>query len=297
MQPNTPHLVLTPKASICHGGHFYSSSTLRSTCHGIFHTFIACSLLTNTEHTRASRELLRRFLYFYHKAFLSDYVVDGPAGKAMSPDYKGIIPDIFTFDGLLDVLSLCNLMELGNVIHHETYTEDGMKPSEMQRMIRGRAFSQLLRSWLEANIEIHHPQELPSLRSLDKDLFYPYLASQAVALLHYKKRAPSSGAQGHVKFTLQDLTSQINSAFFGVNGFQDCYKPIANIDPKTFDWTGTTYQVQPVNGCRDPAILDISGYMFDQHTFNDRKWLEENSKGGEGGTEDSTAVPKKRARV
>lgn len=190
MRPNTPHLVVTTKASICYGAHFYASSTLRSTCHGILHTFIACSLLTNTEHTKASRELLRRLLMFYYKAFLSDYAVDGPSGKAMSSQYKGDIPDIFTFDGLIDILSLCNLMELGNVIHYETYTDKGMNSFERRRMITGRTFSRLVKSWLAANIEIHHLHEYPSPVSFEDDIFYPYLASQASALLSYKACAP-----------------------------------------------------------------------------------------------------------
>lgn len=266
MRPNTPHLVVTPQASICHGSHFYASSTLRSTCHGILHTFIASSLLTNTEHTTASRELLRRLLGFYLKAFLSGYVVVGPAGKTIAPKYKGNIPDIFTFDGLLDVLSLCNLMDLGNIIHYKTYTAEGMSSSERRRMITGRVKAREVRDWLAANIEIHHPSASPSLKSLDQDVVYPYLCSQAVALVHYKKRAPTSGAQGHVEFQLKDLVIQIDRNFARDPGFQACYD--LTVDPKTFDWVGTQYQVRPIQGYRKPSRLDHDG-----RTFDDLEWL------------------------
>lgn len=266
MRPNTPHVVMTPEASICHGGHFYASSTLRHTCHGILHTFVACSLLTNTEHTTASRELIGRILFFYYKVFQKDYVAHGPSGKTISPRYRGNIPDIFTFEGLLDVLSLCNLMELGNIIHYKTYTSDGINAEERRKMIAGRACGHQVRKWPAANIEIHHPHETPSLRSLDRDVFYIYLSSQVASLLHYKMRAPASEAQGHVDFSLKDLVAQIRGALGENPHFQACYKPA--VDPKTFDWVGPTYRVQPVEGYREPQILEQGG-----ETPDDLEWL------------------------
>lgn len=226
-------------------------------------------------------------LAFYSKAFQTDYVVDGPAGKAISPVHKGNIPDIFTFDGLLDVFSLCNLMEMGNIIHYKTYTEKGMTLLERRRMIKGRVFSRRVRGWLAANIEIYHPDNHLSPASLEQDVFYPYLASQVAALVSYKKRAPNTGAQGHVEFSLQDLVRQINGAFIDDPRFQACYHP--ETDPKTFDWTGTTYQVQPVKGDRKPIPENEDGI-----TFDDREW----NKKGKGQDHAEKELPsKKRARV
>lgn len=266
MKPNTPHLVLTPQASICHGGHFYASSTLRSSCHGILHTFIACSLLTNTEHTTASRELLRRLLGFYSKAFFTDYVTIHPTGKTINRKYRGHIPDIFTFDGLLDVLSLCNLMELGNVIHYKTYTTEGMGSSERRRMIMGRIISHQVREWLAANIEIYDPSATTILRSLDRDVFYHYLGSQAAALVHYRKHAPISGATGHVDFRLEDLVSQITQNLAHHPQFREYYD--LAVDPKTFDWVGAQFQVRPASGPCKPKIL-----AYDGKTLADHEWL------------------------
>lgn len=290
MKPNTPHLVVTPQSSICHGGHYYATSTIRQTCHGIMHTFVACSLLTNTEHTTASRELLRRILFFYFKAFRSNYVVDGPTGKTMSSYYKGNVPDIFTFEGLLDVLSLCNLMELGNIIHHQTYAQGGLDDSERVKMILGRACARQVRKWLETIVEIHHPHEVPSLRSLEQDVFYPYLCSQTASLLHYKKRAPLSNAQGHVKFSLQDLTTKIKQTFFDDPKFMACYHPA--VDRKTFDWIGTTYHVRAIEGYREYEDSTQPG-----ETPEDLVWLNT----GDGATSEASEVegenPRKRARI
>lgn len=302
MRPNTPHLVLTPEASICHGGHFYASSTLRSTCHSILHTFVASTLLTNTEHTAASRELLRRLLCFYCKAFQSDYVIEESAEKMMSPAYKGNIPNVYTFEGLIDVLSLCNLMEMGNIIHYKTYTRDGMSSSERRRMIAGRAIARQVRSWLAANVEIHHLHDIPNLRSLEQDVFYPYLSSQVAALLHYKRRAPTADAQGHVEFQFNDLVAQIKRAFHQDARFKVSYDHTA--DPKTFDWVGTVYQVRPVNGYTKQTVPSRG------ENFDDLEWLKAQQNlmivgsaqptdqdEGDAGEDEVSRPPRKRGRV
>lgn len=271
MRPNTPHLVVTPESSICHGGHFIATATLRQTCHGIFHTFIASSLLTNAEHTTASRDLLRRMGAYFWKAFQTDYVPDKRSPGKISDKYAGNIPNIFTFNGLLDIYSLCNVMELGNIIHFRTYTNSGLGELERKKMIEGRIISRQIRQWLACKAELHDSQKEPSLLSLEDDLFYPYLASQASALVNYKRCAHAAGAHGNSDFTFQDLESQIDGAFGEDPTFLAHYQP--SFDPRTFDWTGTTFQVHP-------AI--VGGYWPTKkpsgETPNDRQWREGRGK-------------------
>lgn len=268
MRPNTPHLVVTPEAAICHGGHFYATSTIRQTCHGILHTFIASSLLTNTEHTTASRDLLRRLLAYYWKSFRTDYIDKKSPYKCMTTKYRGRVPDIFTFDGLLDVYSICNLMELGNVVHYQTYTEDGLGALERQKMIEGRVTARHICRWLKCMVELHHPDTDPSLLDLDRDLFYPYLASQVSALIHYKERATVSGAEGNSQFTLKQLEVQVHGALGHDGLFIESYD--RSHDPKTFDWTGIPLIVKPTR---------VGGYWpsskLNGETPNDKDWVKE----------------------
>jgi hypothetical protein len=70
MRPNTPHVVFTAEHSVCLGGHFYSTSTLRDTCYGMFHTFVAGSIVTNAQHTKHAFMLLSRLLAFFESYFL-----------------------------------------------------------------------------------------------------------------------------------------------------------------------------------------------------------------------------------
>ena len=71
MQLNTPHFVLTPQAAICHGGHFYATSTIRDTVFGLFHMFALSSTITNVEHTQASCLLLQRLIMHTHNALVA----------------------------------------------------------------------------------------------------------------------------------------------------------------------------------------------------------------------------------
>jgi hypothetical protein len=71
MRPNTPHVVFTAEHSVCLGGHFYSTTTLKDTCYGMYHTFVAGSIVTNAQHTKEAFMLLSRLLAFFENHFLS----------------------------------------------------------------------------------------------------------------------------------------------------------------------------------------------------------------------------------
>ncbi|KAF8803030.1 hypothetical protein BYT27DRAFT_7003283, partial [Phlegmacium glaucopus] len=112
MRPNTPHAVLTPNASICHGGFFFSTSNLRSTCYGHLMTFSLSTLLTNTGRTTESQLLFCKMLGYYYEV----YTQGRPLESAVPH-----VPDVSTFDGIHDLFSLCNLVEMANILHPETY--------------------------------------------------------------------------------------------------------------------------------------------------------------------------------
>lgn len=82
MRPNTPHVVFTPEYSICHGGHFYATTTMQDTMFGIIHTFISPIDLTNTDH-RNHGIFLRRIAAFYHESLVEQPLEDG--GKSINP--------------------------------------------------------------------------------------------------------------------------------------------------------------------------------------------------------------------
>ena len=69
------HAVFTPAATICHGGHFYSTSTLQDILRGTIHGFMDHTKITNTNHPPAAA-LLRRMSTFYFTGLVQE-VYDG----------------------------------------------------------------------------------------------------------------------------------------------------------------------------------------------------------------------------
>ena len=75
MRPNTMHTVFSPAATICHGGHFYCTSTLQDMLQGTVHSFMDHIKITNTNHPPAAA-LLRWMSTFYFNGLVQD-VYDG----------------------------------------------------------------------------------------------------------------------------------------------------------------------------------------------------------------------------
>lgn len=71
MRANTIHAVFTPVATICHGGHFYSTSTLQDMLQGTIHSFMDHKKITNTNHPPATA-LLRRMATFYFTGLVQE---------------------------------------------------------------------------------------------------------------------------------------------------------------------------------------------------------------------------------
>lgn len=84
-----------------------------------------------------------------------------------------------TWDGIIDVLSLCNLFELMNVLCHS--------PSDLDRLlfIEGRKTCRTIASWMLAHLELRDA----SGRRLDlhHDVSMPYLALQIEALITFQE--------------------------------------------------------------------------------------------------------------
>lgn len=75
MRPNTPHAVFTPEDVICHGGHFYATSTIQDTMFCIVQTFM-CHNLTNAD-KQTHGLVLRRIVAFYHDVLVQKRLEEG----------------------------------------------------------------------------------------------------------------------------------------------------------------------------------------------------------------------------
>jgi hypothetical protein len=86
MKPNTPHAVFTTENCIAFGGHYYATSNLQDTFHGIVHCFMGNDLLTNTDHA-LSRQLLMRMMQYFYKCFVTGVQEDGE----LQPCYTAVL--------------------------------------------------------------------------------------------------------------------------------------------------------------------------------------------------------------
>jgi hypothetical protein len=69
MRPGTLHFVLGPDHTIVHGRHFYSASTMASTCAAALHTTILNPVITNQDH-KTTRSYFGRMMAVWVEYFL-----------------------------------------------------------------------------------------------------------------------------------------------------------------------------------------------------------------------------------
>ncbi|KAF8869970.1 hypothetical protein CPB84DRAFT_1647699, partial [Gymnopilus junonius] len=112
MRPNTPHMVYTPANAICHGAHFYATSTLGDTLRGLTHCLMGERIVTNTSHPDAVL-LLLHLVHYFHAEFVM--------GMPDFDNLPGHLPDLTTAEGFMDFIHLCSIGFLFNVLDPRTY--------------------------------------------------------------------------------------------------------------------------------------------------------------------------------
>jgi hypothetical protein len=185
MRPNTPHFVITPESAICNGGHAYATSTLSASVHGIFHTFVASSIVTNTEHTRASRLLLQRLTIHIHDSLVMSSTEDPWLTDAH-------LPQVDTTEGSIDLFHLCALMEFGDLLDPFLYDQKHDDTSECRmNTLYARGCARNLLAWWHSRFEHYTPEALCPQK--DYSVFGSLLDDQVTALIIYKRKAEQLG--------------------------------------------------------------------------------------------------------
>src|ERR1700709_817200 len=169
MRPCTPHAVMTTESSICHGGHLFCHTTIQQSMQGIFQCFISRGAVTNVDSTAAARYLLRRILMYWYRELSESGQADG------APLYT---PDLSTFDGVLDLFSLCNLAELMNLTYEATYDQTILDVERVE-FIEGRRIARRLVYWFSETHELHRNGAQVDIMS---EIYWPYLLAQVSAL-------------------------------------------------------------------------------------------------------------------
>ena len=139
------------------------------------------------------------------------------------------VPDVSKFDGMLDLFSLCNLVEMANILHPMSYDGGGLSVSERLGMIRGRAISRAIVAWVISNYEVE---------DMSTETFYwNYLAYQARAICYAKKFGDSNEAYSYNGIPLAHRVQElIKNSFHGMKSFWEQWDSFAGLEPDTFAW-------------------------------------------------------------
>ncbi|KAF8881089.1 hypothetical protein BD779DRAFT_1675586 [Infundibulicybe gibba] len=243
MRPNTPHAVYTHGHAICHGGHFYATSCLQDTLYSLIHSFVAGAVVTNTEH-RASRQILRRMVQFYHHVHVND-LAHGPQGAVA--EFKDHMLSLDTSNGVLDLFSICILTEASNILSFETYEQNGMSLEEMTSCVEARQRSRDLIEWFFSQYEL-----VRSGVAFDgyREVYWRFLAKVIMGLIAYMPRAKGDTT---VKGCMPTAVARrVDKCFRGVEEYHSAASYWKGKDMSSLAWPSDADHAFEVRRLRSP---------------------------------------------
>ena len=171
--PNQPYRVLAIENTIYCGGGFYAMHLMELSCLGMLQSFIFGHLFYEDDHTAAYRLLLRRMITFMHEMYVnlddresicvntllctlvvySDLVY--LKGKDTQSDLDVLhLPGISGEDNLPNLISLCAIAELLDVLHFDSYRPMRMAPEDKMMADHTRRLARTTLQWLLCRYEL-----------------------------------------------------------------------------------------------------------------------------------------------
>ncbi|TEB24742.1 hypothetical protein FA13DRAFT_1714396 [Coprinellus micaceus] len=184
LRPGTPYVTMATEHCIARGSHWYGSSTLAETYASIASDFIT---RTSGPNDQDARKILRRLAHFYHMVYTSGLFL---ANRKC--DECGHSPDITTPRGLENILSLSNLMELGNIFASDDYTDSGISQQERQEIVEARRLCRIIVTWIHSHFCLFDPDSGREL-SIRNDVWMPYLARHILIIRRHRAVESKSG--------------------------------------------------------------------------------------------------------
>ena len=140
------------------------------------------------------------------------------------------VPDVTTFNGLLDLFSVCNLVELSNIIHPQTYTTQSLDPAEHYDMVQACKKTQTIIEWIFSHYEFEGDVSIESF-------YWCYLAYQAWAICFGKEYAEEHRAYSYSGEAFgEQMCSLVKYSFKEVKEFWPIWESYNGVEPNTFAW-------------------------------------------------------------
>ena len=157
-------------------------------------------------------------------------------------DAANHLPNLTMFNGILDMVSLLCLMELGNIVSEWTYSEVD-NPLERLRLMAAWKYARQLRHWVFTHYRlVDMAEEAVDYRPC---FYWPYLAQQAQALVTAKKEAEEMGYTNHPLYgcTVQQVEGAVERSMKSSASLWRFYKKSRQSNVSTFAWTGPQFKV------------------------------------------------------
>lgn len=169
------------------------------------------------------------------------------------------LPNLNTFNGVLDLVALCNYMLLARAMVDWVYYDN---PSihgktlgknhalEVGRLAKNRKRARKLLSFLFATFEFSHGDTVLTIQQATERIHHRWIVQQANALMLYKERAWAKNIRGEDESLLSPQTFQ-DRIFQCFNGqpMESLFAESDHATAETFAWTGLRYSVsRRVNG-------------------------------------------------
>ena len=126
------------------------------------------------------------------------------------------------FDGLLDIFTICNIMEASNILHYKTYRRgtEGLTAADRRRMIHGRITARQILTWIFSNYAFEG--------DVSMEVFYwRYLAHQLKTLCQIKERVEWQDINTFdCNSIAKEVKKKIQQTFAGVGAFQKAWEDL-----------------------------------------------------------------------
>jgi hypothetical protein len=131
------------------------------------------------------------------------------------------VPYVGDFDGLLDVFSVCNIMEASNILHHKSYHAGtkGLTADDRMQMIHGRIRARQILAWVFTNYAFEGD-------ILIETFYWRYLAHQLKTLTQIKERIEWQDVNTFNSCTAEAVKEKIKQTFAGLNVFQNAWESL-----------------------------------------------------------------------
>jgi hypothetical protein len=152
------------------------------------------------------------------------------------------LPDLSTFEGILDLATLCCLMELGNVLSNWAYDPKAAE-GERHRLMGARKRARSLLVWVFDHYKLlNNGQEVKPM----EDFYWRYLAQLAKVIVFYKSNAEKARILPlDEKWTSKAVKRLVLNSTKSPPELQNLMSD-ASVPNTTLAWKGPRFSVQKI---------------------------------------------------